>query len=137
MTEDRDHAACVDEWRRRLGNDPDAAVLIRAFQGAYRAVWHRAQVTLGDVTLLAIGDRVLHDAAEHHPLLIDVQLDVAGISCGELLRRAPSLSMVDLERAVRTVLIELLAVLGRLTADVLTPPLHAALLDDRDEGFRP
>lgn len=134
MTEHHDDAACVDEWRRRLGADLDAATLIRAFERAYRAVWNRAQLTLGDVTLVAIGDRVLHDAAEQHPLLRAVRLDVAGISCEELERQAAALDMAELERAVQTVLVTLLAVLGRLTAGVLTPPLHAALSDDRDEG---
>jgi hypothetical protein len=134
MTEQHDHAACVEQWRQRLGDDLDAAALIRAFERAYRAVWGRTKMTLGDVTLVAIGDRVLHDAAEQHPILRDVRLDVAGISCDELQRRAPMLDMAELEQAVRTVLTELLEVLDRLTGGVLTAPLQAALADDRDEG---
>jgi hypothetical protein len=134
MTDEHDHGACVDRWRRALGEELDVRALIRAFERAYRVLWQRAQVTLGDITLLAIGDRVLHDAAEQHPILADVRLDITGISCDELLRRASSIDIPELERAARTVLVELLAVLGRLTAGVLTPPLHAALSDDRDEG---
>jgi hypothetical protein len=134
MTDPYDDAACVGQWRRRLGDDLDQAELIRAFERAYRVVWNRAQLTLGDVTLVAIGDRVLHDAVEEHPLLRSVRLDVAGISCAELERAAAALDMAELEGAVRTVLVTLLSVLGRLTAGVLTPPLHAALSDDRDEG---
>lgn len=132
--EEHDDAACVDEWRQRLGDDVEATVLVRAFARAFRLMWKRAQQTLGDVTLLAIGDRVLHDAAELHPLLEGVRLDTAGLACEELERRASTVDRVELERAVRAVLVELLAVLGRLTAGVLTPPLHAALSDDRDEG---
>lgn len=133
MTDEHDHGACVDRWRRALG-DVDAATLVRTFVRAYRALWQRARLTLGDVTLVAIGDRVLHDAKEQHPLLEHVRLDVAGISADELERRASTLDMTELEGAVRTVLVELLAVLGRLTAGVLTLPLHAALSNDRDEG---
>src|SRR6187431_1718021 len=129
MTDDHEHAACVEQWRRRLGDELDAAALIRAFERAYGAVWQRARLTLGDITLVAIGDRVLHDAAEQYPILRDVRLEVAGISTEELQRRASGLEIQELERAVRTVLVELLAVLGRLTAGVLTPPLHAALSD--------
>lgn len=134
MTDEHDHAARVDQWRRRLGDDLDAVALIRAFERAFGLLWQRAQLTLGDVSLIAIGDRVLHDAVEHHPLLEDVRLDISGLSCEELQRRATGIEMAELERAVRSVLVELLAVLGRLTAGVLTPPLHAALSDDRDEG---
>ena len=134
MTEEHDHVACVDQWRQRLGDELDAAALIRAFERAYRAVWQRARLTLGDVTLIAIGDRVLHDAAEQHPILEGVRLDEAGISTADLQRRAPALEIAELERAVRAVLVELLAVLGRLTAGVLSLPLYAALSDDRDEG---
>lgn len=134
MTDEHDHAACVDQWRRSLGDELDAAALIRAFERAHGVVWQRARQTLGDVTLIAIGDRVLHLAAERHPILRDVRLIDAGISCDELQRQASALDMAELERAVRTVLVELLAVLGRLTGGVLTLPLHAALLDARDEG---
>lgn len=134
MSDEHDHAACVDEWRRRLGDDVDALALIRAFARAYRCVWRRAQLTLGNVTLIAIGDRVLHDATEQHPILGGVRLDESGLSCDDLERRAATLEMTELEGAVRAVLVELLAVLGRLTAGVLTVPLHAALSDDRDEG---
>jgi hypothetical protein len=133
MSDEHDDDACVDAWRASLGEDVVAAALIRAFERAFRAVWRRAQLTLGDVTLVAIGDRVLHDAAEQHPILRDVRIESDGISCDELQRRAASLEMPELERAVRSVLGQFLAVLGRLTAGVLTPPLHAALLDDRDE----
>lgn len=134
IMEEHDHAACVEEWRRHLGDDLDAAALIGRFERAYRVLWQRAQLTLGDVTLIAIGDRVLHDAVEKYPILRGIRLDESGISCDELERGVATLEMADLERAVRAVLVELLSVLGRLTAGVLTPPLHAALSDDRDEG---
>ncbi len=137
MTDEHEHAARVDAWRARLGDDVAAPALVHAFERAFGAVWRRAQLTLGDVTLVAIGDRVLHDAAEKHPMLRDVHLDLAGISCDDLHRRIDDLDRASLERAVRSVLVDLLAVLGRLTADVLTPPLHAALSEDRDEGSAP
>jgi hypothetical protein len=132
-TDPYDDAACVDEWRRRLGDHLDPAELTRAFERAFRLVWNAAQLTLGDVTLAAIADRVLFDAAEAHPLLGSVRLDAAGISCEELERKAAALDRGDLEKAMRTMLVSLLEVLGRLTAGVLTPLLHAALSDDRDE----
>lgn len=134
MTEEHDHAACVEQWRRRLGDELDAPTLIRAFERAYHALWQRARLTLGDVTLIAIGDRVLHDAVEEHSILEGIRLDESGISCDDLQRRGSALELAALDRAVRAVLVDLLAVLGRLTAGVLTVPLHAALSDDRDEG---
>jgi hypothetical protein len=137
MSEEHEHAACVDAWRARLGPDVGPVALLRAFERAFRAVWRRAQSTLGDVSLVAIGDRVLHDATEEHPLLRDVHLEVTGVSCADLERRVDDVEIPELEAAVRRVLVDLLAVLGRLTAEVLTPPLHAALSDDRDEGSAP
>jgi hypothetical protein len=136
MSEEHDHAACVAAWRTSLG-ELDAPALLRAFDRAFCAVWRRAQRTLGDVTLLAIGDRVLHDASERHPMLRDLHLELTGISSDDLLRRADELTLADVERAVCSVLVDLLAVLGRLTAGVLTPLLHAALSGDRDEGSAP
>ena len=90
-------------------------------------MWLRAHQTLGDVTLTAITDRVLYVAAEQHSLISALRIETSGLRCQELYERAPSLRPDQLEAGVRFVLVEFLTVLGNLTAEILTPALHAEL----------
>ena len=126
MTIGEGHTAVVEAWVVALGERPAGAVL-HALERSVAAVWRRAQRTLGDVTLLAIGDRVLGDAIERFPAFDGVELDEGGLACG-----AADLDGRDAHEIVsfaRFVLSELLAVLGLLTAEVLTPALQAVLGD--------
>ena len=127
MHDEHDHAACVDAWWTRHARAGEPAASLRALERGFRLVWTRAQVTLGDVTLMAIGERVLHDVAEEYPPLAALRIEPTGISCEDIEQDVASLEPADLDRALRRVLVELLVVLGRLTGEVLTPVLHAEL----------
>ena len=127
MTVEYDHAACVDAWWTRHAREGQPHASLRALERGFRLVWTRAHVTLGAVTLTAIGERVLHDVAEDYPPLAALRIDAEGISCEDLEQDVAALEPADLDRALRRVLVELLVVLGRLTGEVLTPVLHAEL----------
>ena len=132
MTRENDHAARVEAWRRRVGADHSARASLDALERGFGAVWRRAHVTLGDVTLMAIGDRVLHDAAARFPFLSRLRLEATGLSSEDLMHDAASLDTRELDAAVEILMTELLSVLSRLTANVLTPALHAELAADAD-----
>lgn len=121
------HAACVQAWLDRAPRDLTPEQRLSAFEQAFGALWQRAGTTLGDVTLTAIADRVLQDARERFPALASVRVDVEGIECEELRARAASLDGDEMLNAARLVLVEFLTVLGNLTAEILTPALHAEL----------
>jgi hypothetical protein len=126
MVDENDHSACVNSWMERARVLPPEP-LLEAFDAAFGAVWRRAHVTLGDVTLSAIVDRVLLAASEQHPVLGKLEVDATGLRCEELHERAGGLAHDQLAAATRFVLVELLTVLGNLTAEILTPALHSAL----------
>jgi len=88
-------------------------------------MWQRAHLTLGKVTLNAIAGRVLHSTGRRYPMLSPLTLDEQGLRCRELIGGSSDQS--ELENAVRSLLVEFLAVLGSLTGGVLTPALHAEL----------
>lgn len=124
---ERTHAEQVATWldSRLRGAPPEQRVL--AFQQAFDALWERAAATLGEVTLTAIAERVLQDARDGHPMMASVRVRAHGIECEQLRSRAASLDGDELLNAARQVLVELLTVLGNLTAEILTPGLHAEL----------
>jgi len=122
------HALCVDTWLERsaAGLAPDA--LLRLLEAALDAVWIRTKTTLGEVTLTAIAERVLHNASERFSLLWSLKIEpTRGIQCRELSDRIGSVEPAELREAIRFVLVELLTVLGNLTAEILTPALHAEI----------
>jgi hypothetical protein len=56
------------------------------------------------------------------------------IQCRDFEARAVDLTASELEAAIRYVLVEFLTVLGNLTAEVLTPALHAELSKLESKG---
>jgi len=129
MVDAREHGACVDTWLERAASRLPSDRLVRVFDQGFAALWGRAHRTLGDVTLMAIVDRVLYVAAERYPYLSALKVEPAGLRCQELQQEAGNLRRDELAEAVRFVLVEFLTVLGTLTAEILSPALHAELLN--------
>jgi hypothetical protein len=125
-----EHAARVDAWLERSAHGLSSEALLRLFEAAFGALWLRTKITLGEVTLTAIAERVLYNASEKFPLLATIEVEtMAGIQCRELREQIGSVHGSELMRGIRFVLVEFLTVLGNLTAEILTPELHAALLE--------
>jgi hypothetical protein len=121
-----EHEACVDKWMDECAASTlNAAQMLSLFERAMGVLWDRARQTLGNVTLAAIVDRVLHTATERIPLLVALRLEENALHWDELRARARDEN--EVARGMRFVLVEFLTVLGNLTADILTPALHADL----------
>ena len=121
-----DHQAAVTAWVQRVAQGRSVESLIPAFEGMFAALWQRSHLTLGEVTLTAILERVLHNATEQFPLLASIEVDTSGPRVG-VLRSQPGLHRDPVVAAIGFVLVEFLTVLGNLTAQILTPALHAEL----------
>jgi hypothetical protein len=122
------HAACVDLWLERSAKDLSPAALLRLFKAAFDRLWVRTKTTLGEVTLVAIAERVLHNASEKVPFLSALKVDAdGGLQFRALDERIRYVDGAALRGAIRFVLTEFLTVLGNLTAELLTPELHAEL----------
>jgi hypothetical protein len=132
LPNEADHAAYVEAWLDEAGKGAPPAQLVTLFERALSALWRRAEVTLGEVTLTAIGDRVLYTASETHPFLSTLKLEEAGI-CFDGFREQGA-RQANLHEAVRLVLVEFLTVIGHLTDEILTPALHAELSKVAREG---
>jgi len=122
------HAASVDAWLKVAAKDLPHAALLRLFEAALGALWARTVTTLGEVTLTAIADRVLHNAAQKLPLLSSLKVEsTVGIQFRDLRESGSSVPDTELLGGIRFALVEFLTVLGNLTAEILTPELHADL----------
>lgn len=133
----------MDAWFAAASAGVPPARWCELLAHAFEAVWGRAARTLGSVTLMAIGDRVLHTAAEASPLLVSLRLEPTGLELAEFRALARGRDPAEVGEAICLVLVELLTVLGSLTAEILTPGLHVELskvaldgVDDVGSGER-
>ena len=117
----------ISEWREGWAGTLAPDALVDVFERALDALWRRAHISLGQLTLMAIVDRVLHQGAEKYPHLSALKIETSGVRFGELRQKAPNLEVKFLEESLVFLMLELLRVLGVLTGEILTPGLHAEL----------
>jgi len=123
------HAAVVDAWLERSLHGSAPANVVDVFRAAFEALWDRAATTLGSATLIAIAERVLATATAKHPFLLAVSSRSNGDSRWKQLLhdRLSSVPAPELIAGLQFALIELLTIIGRLTAEILSEELHAAV----------
>ena len=119
------HSDLIEDWEKKniVGLTSDQHV--RLLEKAIQAIKQRAGITLSAVTLTLIIDRVLHESKDKYPLLSEASIESNRLSFEKMLIHHKSEYLLE---PIRYVLIELLTVLGRITADILTIPLHKELL---------
>jgi hypothetical protein len=123
------HSAVVDAWLERSTYHASPNEIVARFGAAFEALWARAVTTLGSVTLTAIAERVLTTATGRYPFLSAINTHPNGDARWRqhLHERLASVPRAELIEGLRHGLIELLTVIGRLTAEILTHELHAAV----------
>jgi hypothetical protein len=124
--DEANHAAHVEAWLGAARHLPRAEI-VALFERTMAGLWRRTHDTLGEITLTAIVDRVLYTASERYPLLATLKVDGTGICFDEFREQENVLHDDRLLEAIHFVLVEFLTVLGNLTADIMTPALHAQL----------
>lgn len=128
MDDTGQHSERVDAWLTAAAKELSPEELLQLFEAAFDALWTRTATTLGEVTLTAISERVLHAASEQYPLLSAIKLHGHGkVDLNEVRERLAFVQRAELLEALRSVLVEFLTVLGNLTAEVLSAELHAHL----------
>jgi len=128
---DNSHRAAVDAWLALAVDLGSSAEVVHTFDQAFELVWNHVGAALGTVTLSAIAERVLHDAVARYPFLSAINPRPNGDArWRDTLRvRLAMVPRTDLLAGLRFGLIELLTVIGSLTAEILSDDLHAALAE--------
>jgi hypothetical protein len=121
------HSKQIDDWIRQNSGELPSEKLVVIFSEAIQAIQKRAGTTLSEVTLGAIFDRVLHMSQQKFTLLSQAKIASNGIALDALMVHASNLERDKIIGAFRFFLIELLTLLGNLTADILTKPLYREL----------
>jgi hypothetical protein len=122
------HASQVDAWEAKNGKGVSAKELPFLYAKAIQAIERRSLSTLSRITMQVVVDRALHEATEKFPPLSDVKLGSEDLDFTDYLNIS-NLTSEELKLPLRELLIDLLNVLGNITADILTAPLHKELMN--------
>jgi hypothetical protein len=124
------HRVAVDAWIQRSVERGSSFEIVGLFGAALERLWNRAARTLGSVTLTAVAERVLGTATGRYPFLSVINPRPNGDARWreQLHERLASVPKSQLLEGLRFALIELLTVIGRLTAEILSQDLHTAIM---------
>ncbi len=121
------HEAWVKAWMVRDTERSTSSERLAFFDQAFAALWGRANLTLGELTVSSLVERTLREAVKTFPRLSGLKVEVQGLEFRGLRAGASAACDGELTEALRFLLVELLAALGELTGEALTPLLHREL----------
>ena len=134
MADLRQHSNHVNTWLKQAGKGLSSEQLLRLAEIAMAALWKRAYLTLGELTLVAVTERVLYTAAETFPQLKSLKVTPAGMDWRELHEQHELLNKRELAEGVQFVIAEFMVVVDNLTAEVFRSAFHTELLKVTLEG---
>lgn len=126
------HTKQVEAWELKNAKSVSAEERPQLYAKAIQAIERRSLATLSSVTVLVVIDRAICETIEKYPALARIKVTPKGLDFSALLDD-PDESADELAQAFRELLTELLNVLGNITADVLTIPLHKELMEVTNE----
>ena len=122
-----EHAKKVDEWISKSVVGLEQVDQARVFASALLEIENRVLLTLSSITWKAILERALSQSSELHPLLLGIKVEAHGLSIAGLLPSLQSEHTNQVIESFRFFIIEILTIVGNLTAEVLTEPLYRVL----------
>ncbi len=121
------HVEEVEIWQKQFSLSTYDLTLL--YIKAVLTIRKRALSTLSGVTVTAVVHRTLFECKEKFPVLEDIANDSNGLDFGKFIdqlnRNNPELA----QKALQELLVVLLDVFGKITADILTKYLHQALMN--------
>ena len=123
------HQDIVSLWEEKNIKGLCRDQAIQVFQNALQALQQRCLVTLSNITLQVILDRIIHQGIEEFPLLMEINLELDGLNFSNLHQKKDHFELSEINKAFRYLLIETLTIIGNITSEVLTAPLHKELME--------
>lgn len=121
------HLQKVTEWENQNLVGLSAWEKCELYGKSIDAIIARANKTLSAITITVIIDRVFHQNKIIFPLMNDLEINFNNKILSHFVNNKKQ-QHSELLQTLRCTLIEILRVLGRITADILTSPLHNELM---------
>lgn len=114
----------IDAWLEQATRDLPSKKIVAVFSHVLKSLSRKASRSLNQLTLMAIVNRVLYQCKDKFPLLQELKVDSNGINFDQNQYQLEQADPDELKESFRYLFIELLSVLGDLTADVITSELE-------------
>lgn len=131
----RMHRELVERWISQNLQSLSPEQKADFFEQGFDVIIRRTLKTLSSVTLQVVLDRVLIQSREKFPLLADLSLEATTLKFELLRGNLKSYRSETVIEALSHLLEELLGVIGTLTAEILTEPLHKELQELTSHKF--
>ena len=120
--------AATDAWlATAVKTDATSAAVLAVWEQVVVLLWRRAALTLGEVTLAVIFERVVMDVAEVHPVVAHVTLGDSEPDVRALHAAGATVDAKHLRAGLRDFVIFYLSLIDALTGGILTPVLRKEL----------
>ncbi len=128
------HQSIVISWEEKNIKNLRTDQAIHVFGNALQQVERRCLVTLSSVTVQVVLDRIIHEGIEKYPILKEVTIEVDGLNFKNISQKKDHYDLKEINSAFRYLIIEFLTVIGSITSEVLTAPLHKELMTVTSES---
>ena len=125
VPEDDIHYRAVEHWLNQNVRHLTPTQQVLILEKAIHAIELRACMTLSSVTLMVVLDRILCQTKEKFPILSRAILEKKSLSFKAVDKVQDA---HEISEALVFLLVELFRILGRMTADILTIPIHKELM---------
>ena len=126
----KSHARTVSLWLQKFPATLTQEEFVGAIEKVFDQALEKTQITISEVTLSAVLDRILYNSAVKFPILNELKLDGAKLKFASLKRHVKSSSNSEIKAAFLYFFTEFFFVIGNLTAEHLTPILYNELTND-------
>ena len=129
------HIVQVELWKKKNANF-SSDQMIHLFVNAIQAVHKRSLNTLSNVTVGAVVDRTLHECKEKFPLLSKISSAPDGLQFDHFFDQMQKIEQQEAQDSLEYLLIELLEIFGKITAEILTKYLYQELMTVTSENAK-
>lgn len=121
------HEKQVSLWEQKLTKGLTSEELVELYAYALERIEKRALKTLSAITLMVVFDRIIHQNKTAFPALAEIKNNENSTKFYLYSIPSKNFQAEQIAPALRCMLIEILNVLGRITANILTDALHSEL----------
>ena len=121
------HLKQIEAWKKKNSNLSEKE-LPQLFINGIVAIHRKSLMTLSNVTVTAVVDRILHECQERFPALDTITNNSSGLHFKTFSDQIITEKPKDIQVALQEFLLELLEVFGKITAGILTKKLHQELM---------
>jgi hypothetical protein len=118
------HSTTVEEWITSLPPKSGKHKIYGKLEKAFIRIFDKAAVSVSEITLIPVLDRILYNSSEKFPLLSKIKISKDRPDFSDLKKSLKKYDEKEIKTAFHYLLTEFLMVLGYLTGEQLTPLLH-------------